>query len=102
MSKFIEEVVDEMNKAGYERGFSLVKALDIINGERQDQYGCPEDSFELIAKYWQTYLNVSIKPHDVVMMMVLLKIAREQGQGKRDSIIDAIGYLGIYDDIVYI
>ena len=39
------------------RGKILLKAPDIINGERQDQYGSPEDSFSLIADYWTTFLK---------------------------------------------
>ena len=35
-----------------ERGTVLDEAKIIINGERQDQYGDPEDNFALIARLW--------------------------------------------------
>jgi len=79
-------------------GDSLHEAYKIINGERRDQYGDVEDSFELIADYWSTYLEAKIEPKDVAMMMVLLKIAREKNQHKHDNAVDALGYLAIYAD----
>ena len=98
-----------------QRGAVLKEAINTINGERQDVYGSPEDSFALIAKYWQTYLEsrpglmtfMGAKPdhadplcgEDVAIMMTLFKIAREANQHKRDNIIDAAGYLGIYADM---
>ena len=92
-----------------QRGSVLSEAINIINGERQDVYGSPEDSFSLISDYWTTYLR-SRSPEianagfclfadDVALMMVLFKIAREANQHKRDNIIDAAGYLGIYADM---
>ena len=86
---------------------SLTEANDIINGERQDQYGNPEDSFEIIADFWDSYLSskygdqedFEIDSIDVAHMMTLFKIARMLGQKPtRDSYIDAIGYLAIAAD----
>jgi hypothetical protein len=71
----------------------LQKVETIICDERQDAYGDPEESFERIAKYWSTYLNTPITPLQVSNMMILLKIARTQGQiGKLDNYLDAAGY----------
>ena len=86
------------------RGSVLAEAADVINGERQDVYGNPEDSFELIAKYWSVFLEPKFGPvpldgEDVAIMMALFKIAREMYQHKRDNIRDAAGYLGIYADM---
>lgn len=84
---------------------SLTEANTIIEGERQDAYGRPEDSFEIISSFWNTYLTAKgyqvawqLNADDVAMMMTLLKIAREAQQYKRDNVIDAIGYLAIYAD----
>lgn len=84
---------------------SLIEANNIIEGERQDTYGRPEDSFEIIASFWNTYLTAKgyqpawqLNANDVAMMMTLLKIARETQQHKRDNAVDAIGYLAIYAD----
>lgn len=82
------------------RGAALLEALEIINGERADQYGDPKDSFALIAKYWTVYLEGrggrdDIKPVDVAAMMVLFKLAREANQHKHDNWVDLLGYGGI-------
>ena len=80
---FKEEVV-------MKRGNVLLEAIDIINGERQDVYGSPEDSFALIAEYWTLYITSRIDPEDelsasdIAIMMTLFKIAREANQHKRD------------------
>jgi len=77
------------------RGEILQQAIEVINGERQDQYGSPEDSFRLIGDYWSLYLGKSITKEDVAHMMVLFKMARQQNQHKNDNLVDAAGYLGI-------
>lgn len=90
-----------------ERGTLAIKALEVINGERQNQYGNPEDSFQLISDYWETYLRSkgvineenSLYASDVAIMMTLFKIAREANQHKEDNIVDAIGYLAIAGDM---
>lgn len=70
------------------------EAIRTINGERQDQYGNPEDTFQLIADLWSAYLgNPAIQAEQVADMMILLKIAREAGgKGKKDNMVDLIGY----------
>ena len=93
---------------GGERGSILAEAHDIINGERQQQYGSPEDSHNVIAQLWNGYRNAKaaagsspeITPRDVAHMMVLFKLARElNGAGKRDNYRDAAGYLAIAADM---
>ena len=85
------------------------QASKIISGERQGQYGYPEDSFAVIAKLWNVYLDARdtkdseghwihdpIVSTDVAVMMALMKIARiSNGVFKEDSYVDAIGYLAI-------
>lgn len=87
------------------RGKILLKALDIINGERQDTYGDPEDSFALIGEYWTSFLSrkgsLDITPRDVAEMMMLFKIARMSGQKQcLDNYSDLAGYAGLAADMV--
>lgn len=80
----------------------LTEALKCVNGEREKQYGSPEDNFKRIADFWSLYLTtlfegtdvvVELDPKDVAMMMVLFKIARSLGdQDKLDNYVDIIGY----------
>lgn len=80
-------------------GSCLDEAKATICGERQDQYGNPEDSFARIAEYWSVYLEKLVSPLDVAHMMMLLKLGRCQGQGfRRDSYVDLAGYASIAAD----
>lgn len=86
------EILDEVNK--------------IVNGERLDTYGSPEDSFENIAALWNVHLcarHISnlyeLTAEDVAVMMTYFKLARMYGQAySRDNPRDAIGYLAILAD----
>lgn len=73
----------------------LETAKKIITEDRNDQYGEPEDNFELVAEYWDTYLGFEgITASDVAIMMALFKIARMSNKNyKEDTYVDAIGYL---------
>ena len=94
---------------GREASHTLVRADEIINGERQDSYGNPEDSFALIAEFWSVYLiyrsnDVKNNPlvlnaSDIAIMMSLFKHARMMGQKWHpDNAVDACGYLAILND----
>ena len=82
------------------RGNVLLKAHEVINGQRQDQYGNPEDSFQTIADLWSVWLGYEVSARDVAIMMALLKIAREKhGAGKTDNYVDGCGYLALAADM---
>ena len=101
----IEEVVwkrptkIETSKAGT-RQTILNQAAQMVSGDRQDDYGTPENIFQTIANLWNAYLSASrsaapsrLTPVDVAAMMALLKIARvASGHGKTDNWIDLAGY----------
>ena len=83
------------------REYILREAARIVCGDRNKQYGEPEDSFRAIAEFWETYVrercvttgaDVRINAADVAMMMVLLKVARTIGGTKADTYIDIAGY----------
>lgn len=69
-------------------------ALKTVCGQREQDYGSPENNFKIIADLWSAYKqDVSFTPIDVAMMMGLLKIARiKSGGGTMDSFIDLAGY----------
>lgn len=92
--------VEEPRKNVQDRGTVLTEARETINGERQDQYGNPEDSFRLIAAFWSAYLGCTVSPRQVAEMMVLLKVARQRsGKGKRDNLVDICGYAALAADM---
>ena len=79
----------------------LAKAKICVCGERETDYGTPEQSFTWIAKLWSGYLEKELTAQDVAMMMCLFKIARIKNGGTDDSFVDLAGYAAcgaeIYD-----
>ena len=100
----IREVVEENSedaKRKLTRADILQAAEKCVCGQREQDYGTPEDNFKAIAELWEAYLNkactrgvnVRVEAKDVAVMMALLKIARiAAGGGKADSWIDLAGY----------
>lgn len=91
----------------------LAEAEKCVCGQREEDYGTPENSFRVIANLWSTYIkekhlpetsSLSLDPEDVAAMLALLKIARiATGHGKADNWIDLAGYAacgGEIQDIV--
>lgn len=71
----------------------LHEAEKCICGQREQDYGSPEDNFTIIAGLWTAYTGTTITPLDVAMMMCLLKTARvKNGGGTGDSFVDLAGY----------
>ena len=75
---------------------ALREAARIISGERNKQYGDPEDNFERTAKIWSVTLGINITNEDVAMMMVGLKVARYASKSgfQPDTWVDIAGYAG--------
>lgn len=75
-----------------------IELLDLANecvcGDRNLQYGEPEDNFSSVAKLWSSYLDIDIVSEDVAIMMCLFKIARLKSScyESKDSWVDLIGY----------
>lgn len=87
----------------------LNEAIKLINGERNSTYGDPLDDFATTAGMWNIYVQriieargtLDIKPHDVAVMMNLLKISRiSWSPEKRDHWADLAGYTGCGWDCV--
>jgi hypothetical protein len=77
----------------------LYDAAQCVGHDRNDQYGEPENSFPQIAALWNAHLGFDLNSHDVAIMLALLKIARMGAGYKRDSYVDAAGYIGIAGEL---
>ncbi len=101
----IREVVEKHSedvKRKLTRADILHAAEKCVCGQRETDYGTPEDNFKAIAELWNVYLdrisigkygNTIVDEKDVAVMMALLKIARiARGGGKADNWIDLAGY----------
>lgn len=75
------------------RASILNEAKKCVCGQREQDYGSPEDNFITIALLWTAYKGVNFTAVDVSMMMSLLKIARiSTGTATKDSFVDLAGY----------
>lgn len=70
-----------------------------VCGQREHDYGGPEDSFRTIANLWTAYMTgtcgdfVEFSPVDVSVMLGLLKVARIANNPKHmDNWVDLAGY----------
>lgn len=78
----------------------LAQAKACVCGDREADYGSPEQNFATIALFWNVYLNrirlsgpVIVQPKDVAAMLALLKLARvSSGHAKADNWVDLAGY----------
>lgn len=89
----------------------LEAARVCVCGERQQDYGTPENNFETIGLLWGVYLRAShpelakvmainhINAKDVATMMGLLKVARIATGYKEDNFVDLVGYAACAGEI---
>lgn len=78
----------------------LEAARSCVCGQREQEYGSPENNFATIAGLWVVYLRAAfpqliipeISPKDVAVMMALLKAARIATGSSPDSFVDLAGY----------
>lgn len=106
----------------------LSTAADLVDGDRNVQYGDPNEDFRRTSIYWSTHLggvlrrrlalcgypgrdippemiihivDDLLKPHDVAIMMTMLKQSRLAWSPEvRDHWIDTAGYAGCGWDCV--
>ena len=77
----------------------LSEAERCVCGQREQDYGTPDDSFQKIAALWTAYLSQNsivdtvFSAYDVAVMMALLKISRiSENPQHMDSWVDLAGY----------
>jgi hypothetical protein len=93
-------------------GDMLLKAAELVGGQRATDYGDKYVNHKRIADLWNIWFKESrrgdniltkcqeIHAYDVAMMMLLLKIARlMHSPGHQDSHIDIAGYASILEEI---
>lgn len=81
---------------------TLAEALECVTKDRNADYDIPERNFKVIADLITTYINarcgmnypeIQIMPHDVAVMLMLVKVARVvTSPDKHDHWIDIAGY----------
>lgn len=76
----------------------LVEALRITSGDRQAQYGPPDQDFRRTADMLNSLFKDMLKegckfePYHVAMIMIMVKLSRQLHQRKADNWLDMAGY----------
>lgn len=95
-----EYIINEV-KSRTIRERTLDEAKICILGDREQDYGSPENNFATIAKFWSSYLDKDISAQQVADMMILMKISRiKNGGGTGDSCVDIAGYAACGNEIL--
>ena len=68
------------------------EADEIVSGERRSDYGHPSDEFKQVSQMWSAITGVEINSRQVGLMMICLKVVRENHKHKRDNLVDIAGY----------
>ena len=100
--QILREAVEQLSAPALRTRAEILEAAGkCVTGGRDEEYGEPEDSFDLIAQLWEPYIraacvspsaDVAIRPQDVAILMALLKIARAAVNDKPDNFVDLAGY----------
>jgi len=78
----------------------LDEAWELVNGDRQSDYGKAKTNMSRTAKIWSGILDIDVTPEQVALCMAGVKLARTQQAYKRDNVVDAVGYLLVYDNVI--
>lgn len=86
---------------------SIIDQVKEVTNTRRNGYAAPLLNFLRIGILWTEHLrsngllveNEFIDPEDVALMMILLKIARQEASHGNDNLIDIMGYVDCMDSI---
>ncbi len=83
----------------------LDEAKRITATDRNSAYGEPEDNFQRIADFWNTFLGPKLKdgskitPGDTAALMIMVKLAREMNAPTEDNKVDIAGYAACWAEV---
>ena len=69
----------------------------LINNDRQDDYGDPVENLERISQVVSAVLDRGITPKEVALFFMCVKLVREGQKHKRDNLLDIACYAEILD-----
>lgn len=94
-----------MDNTTPERVEILNEAAELIVGQRQQDYGTPEENFQRMADFANVLFRKNLEsgepltPRQMAEFMILLKVARTVNSPTRDSYVDIAGYAGIAGEL---
>jgi len=77
----------------------LSEAERIVNGDRQADYSDPVANFKHISAIASAIRKKGLSPTDCAIVMIAVKLAREDYKHKRDNLVDLAGYVEILNRI---
>jgi hypothetical protein len=77
----------------------MIDEIKKIQNERKESYGDTKKSFQTIAAFWSTYLDIEINPEQVAVMMALLKVSRSKTDKSFDTYLDFASYAILTDKV---
>ena len=77
----------------------LSEAERIVNGERQADYSDPVANFKHISAIASSISKENLSPTVCAIVMIAVKLARENYKHKRDNLVDLAGYVEILNRI---
>jgi hypothetical protein len=81
------------------RAQDLRDAEKLTCGDRNASYGDPVDNMTHIAEIFNAITGRDLQPEEVPLFHIAVKLARlRTSPGHRDSVVDAMAYLGIYHE----
>ena len=99
-------IIDEPKTlADYERltkgetGSILSEAERIVNGDRQADYSDPVANFKHISEIASSISKENLSPTVCAIVMIAVKLARENYKHKRDNLVDLAGYVEILNRV---
>ena len=77
----------------------LSEAERIVNGDRQADYSDPVANFKHISAIASSISKEELSPTTCAIVMIAVKLARENYKHKRDNLVDLAGYVEILNRI---
>ena len=83
-------------------GLGLLHHAAEVVACRRHEYGLPAEHFEQVARRWSSILGTTLRPEQVILCLLDLKIARLAHHPEhRDSLVDLIGYSVVLHELVH-
>ena len=100
VSEILREMSEELGGLSYcDKASILEEAQEILEGERDSDYGDPVANFNRISRIASSILDYTISPEECVVVMMAVKLSREQYKHKRDNLVDLVAYTEILNRV---
>lgn len=74
-----------------------MEAENIVNGDRNEQYSDPLESFTVYSDILKLTFGIELTPVEICKVQMAIKLGRLKYKYKRDSVVDLCGYAEILD-----